>query len=113
MIEYLKKAATKDDESQILMSSFNKILEKYGVKLRPEDQEKILMVFPAGDSAEGKLINIARIYDQKYNLLLQKFYKKLDVSDVQGADEPEDINGYFGKTKFYREQIKQFPITIE
>jgi hypothetical protein len=52
------------------MSSFNKILEKYGVKLRPEDQEKILMVFPAGDSAEGKLINIARIYDQKYNLLL-------------------------------------------
>ena len=59
------------------------------------------------------MINIARIYDQKYNLLLQKFYKKLDVSDVQGDDEPEDINGYFGKTKFYREQVKLFPITVE
>ena len=71
------------------------------------------MVFPGGDSKEGTMINIARIYDQKYNLLLQKFYKRLDVSDVQGDDEPEDINGYFGKTKFYREQVKLFPISVE
>jgi len=31
-------------------------------------------------------------------------YKKVDVSNFEGTDEPEDINGYFGKTKFYREQ---------
>lgn len=40
-------------------------------------------------------------------------YKKVDVTNFEGTDEPEDINGYFGKTKFYRQQKTLTQITEE
>ena len=38
-------------------------------------------------------------------------YSKVDVANFEGVDEPMDPNGYLGKTKFYREQIVQKPIS--
>jgi hypothetical protein len=47
---------------------------------------------------------VARIYDQKFNLILEKMYNKVDVDGFIQTDEPQDINGYLGKTTFYRSQ---------
>ena len=44
-------------------------------------------------------------------MILDKMYQKVDVTNFEGADEPEDINGYLGKTKFYRMQKRLGPIT--
>ena len=38
-------------------------------------------------------------------------YSKVDVADAEAADEPTDVNGYLGQTKFYRTHIKQIPIS--
>ena len=32
-------------------------------------------------------------------------YEKLDISNVEDPDEPKDVNGYLGQTRFYREQV--------
>jgi len=58
-------------------------------------------------------MNVARIYDQKYNLILDKMYNKVDVTHFEGIDEPMDVNGYLGKTKFYRTQVKTVPVTAK
>jgi len=40
-------------------------------------------------------------------------YNKVDFTNFEGIDEPMDINGYLGKTKFYRTQVKQTAITAK
>jgi hypothetical protein len=65
------------------------------------DQEYLLEAFPGkegGVDGDDIKLNIARIYDQKYNIILDKMYNKVDVADTEGLDEPQDINGYVGKT---------------
>ena len=54
---------------------------------------------------------MARIYDQKYNIILDQMYSEVDVANFEGVDEPMDPNGYLGKTKFYREQIIKKPMS--
>ena len=34
-------------------------------------------------------------------------YGKVDVTDYEAADEPQDVNGYLGKTKYYRTIVKE------
>lgn len=59
-------------------------------------------------------MNIAAIYDQKYNKMLQQCYNKVDVSNKHSKDEPNDYLGYLGKSQWYREQQpKQQNITKE
>jgi hypothetical protein len=69
------------------------------------EKQYLLEAFPGQEGGEENLprINIARIYDQKYNIILDKMYSKVDVGNFEGVDEPMDPNGYLGKTKFYRE----------
>lgn len=38
-------------------------------------------------------------------------YNKVNVSNFEGLDEPMDINGYLGKTKYYRTHVKQSSIS--
>jgi hypothetical protein len=38
-------------------------------------------------------------------------YKKVDVANFEGFDEPTDVNGYLGKTQYYRKQVKTSEIT--
>jgi hypothetical protein len=41
---------------------------------------------------------VSRIYDQKFNIVIEKMYNKVDVADTEGQDDPKDVNGYLGKT---------------
>lgn len=38
-------------------------------------------------------------------------YKKVDVTAFEGIDEPEDVCGYIGQTKYYRSVKKETSIT--
>jgi hypothetical protein len=55
---------------------------KYGCKLKSGDREKLMKSFPSDRESIEPMISIARIFDNKYNILNQKFYKKVDVSDI-------------------------------
>lgn len=46
--------------------------------------------FPGRDEGTRKRINIARLYDQKYNMMLSKMYQQIDVHDNDGTDDPID-----------------------
>ena len=60
------------------------------------------------------MINISKIYDQKYTILLDQMYKKVDQQNISDEkDQPQDINGYLGQTKFYRDRVELEPITEE
>jgi hypothetical protein len=52
--------------------------------------------FPGRDKGEKKRINIGRLYDQKYNIMMTKIYKNVDVHDNDGEDDPIDQSGYTG-----------------
>lgn len=104
LIADIKSTADKEDESQIGFNAFNKLLDKYGAKISKKEKDDILETFPGmegGDSKEAR-INVARIFDQKYNIILDKMYGKVDVADFEGLDQPTDVNGYLGLTQFYR-----------
>lgn len=65
-IQDCKNKAKKDDQSQIFMRDFEKILQKYDYSLAKDEKESILNSFPGQESVEDqadKRINIARIYD--------------------------------------------------
>ena len=38
-------------------------------------------------------------------------YNKVDVEELEAADEPQDPNGYLGRTKYYRTNVKLTPVT--
>ena len=109
----LKSAAMIEDESQIFMKDFIQVLDSYQVSLSKSEKNQIVSSFPGRESSESTdtMINIARIYDQKYNIMLSKMYKKVDVTAFEGLDEPEDICGYIGQTKYYRSIKKETPIS--
>ena len=66
----------------------------------------MLLAFPGKAGGDrGIRMNIARIYDQKFSVILEKMYGKIDVEITIDPDEPTDVNGYLGKTQFYREQV--------
>jgi hypothetical protein len=45
------------------------------------EKNSILLAFPGqAGSSNGKRINISRIYDQEYNLKLEKMYNKVDFA---------------------------------
>lgn len=58
------------------------------------------------------MINISKIYDQKYTMLLDQMYQKVDQQNISDdKDQPQDVNGYLGQTKFYRTRVDLVPIT--
>ena len=88
---------------------------KYGAKLKPKELNFIKKAFPGElcGATQGEKINIARIFDQEYNNILDKVYKKVDISNTFGSDEPTDNLGFLGKSEWYREKklAKDTPIT--
>lgn len=55
-----------------------------------EDELNLLESFPGRDEGSKKRINIARLYDQKYNMMLSKMYQRIDVHENDGTDDPVD-----------------------
>lgn len=59
----------------------------------------------------GVRVNIARIFDQKYNIIQDKMYNKIDFSDTDGLNEPTDACGYLGIGEHYRQRRNLMPIS--
>jgi len=68
--------------------------------LSEEEKHNLLDSFPGRDEGNKKRINLFRLYDQKYNMLMQKMYTKVDCYENDGKDDPVDAAGYYGQ--FYR-----------
>ena len=45
--------------------------------------------------------------------MLQGLYGKLDISNAEDPNEPKDVNGYLGRTRFYRDQVTLQEISPE
>ena len=111
-IKHVRSVADKEDTCSIFMDDFEKVLEKFKVTLSAPEKEKLLLAFPGRVEGTRSRVNIAKLYDQKYNLQLRKLYQKVDVHENDGEDDPVDQSGYTGQ--FYRPSNKQLePITEE
>lgn len=55
------------------------------------------------------MINVARIYDQKFSILREKMYQKLDVYEGDAREDPTDLAGYTGQ--FNRKKITLESVT--
>lgn len=55
------------------------------------------------------LINVGRIYDQKFSMLREKMYQKFDVHEGDDKEDPTDTAGYTGQ--FNRKKVKLESIT--
>lgn len=80
-IEAIKKAADPDDESQIVFTKFCKLCDQFNANISSKEKRYLLEAFPGkeGGADVGEIINVARIYDQKYSIILGKMYNKVDV----------------------------------
>lgn len=66
------------------------------------------------DGSKIKIINISRIYDQKFNMITQKMYSQVKDDNLDDdKDQPNDVNGYYGYTQYYRTQYQLNPISEE
>ena len=58
--------------------------------LHDHEKHKLLLAFPGRDEGPRKRFNISKIYEQKFNLLIEKAYKKVDIYDNDNEDDPID-----------------------
>ena len=99
-MEALKEAADKDDQSQLFFTDFEKIIKKFKIQISKNELNSILLSFPGKEGDQGKRIDITRLFDQKYAVILQSMYRKIDVGDKVLDEEPGDTYGYLGKTHY-------------
>lgn len=71
LIDALKAAADPENQSQIYVEDFLSICKKFGVKLKEDNEQAIIMAFPGEEGERGPKLNIARIFDLKYVNALQ------------------------------------------
>ena len=121
-IKKLKSFANPEDQSQIVLNDFSRLIKIYGGKLTAEELEEIRLTFPGKeidqsehDASKGpvKTLNIARIYGVKYTRQMDKLYKKIDVEKDGAADDMFDPMGFLGRNKFQRPKIQLKPISEE
>ena len=55
-------------------------------------------------------MNIARLFDQKENNKITKYYQKAEVSLTHDVNEPTDTMGFLGRPKWYRKEQKLTPM---
>lgn len=60
------------------------MLKKYQVEFSSNEIDLLSGSLPGRDKGEKKRLNIGRLYDQKYNILLTKIYKSVDVHENDG-----------------------------
>jgi hypothetical protein len=72
----------------------------------------IAKAFPGKQGGgKGVRLNISRIYDQKFNIILERLYNRVDCEKIDNDDALKDVNGYLGQTQYYRDKIKLAPIS--
>lgn len=105
-ISKLRSVTDKDDESQVYKDDFIDVVNQFGGHLCRPELEELAKAFPGKDGgAKGVRLNVSRIYDQKFNQITQETYKKMNFEVTGLEDEPIDVSGYTGKSKFYRDLI--------
>lgn len=113
-IQELKNNSDVDDQSQIYHEDFVKILDKFNSKLSHDEIMSISRAFPGKlGGSKGVRLNVSRIYDQKFNIILEKLYNQVDCEKIDHDESLKDVYGYLGKTEHYREKVKLYPITEE
>ena len=60
---------------------------------------------------KGTRLNVSRIYDQKFNIILEKLYNDVDCKKIDHDASLKDAMGYLGKTDAYREKFVLSPIS--
>jgi hypothetical protein len=76
--------------------------------------ETIGKAFPGKQGGlKGTRLNVSRIYDQKFNIILEKLYNDVDCKKIDHDASLKDAMGYLGKTEAYREKFKLYPISEE
>jgi vacuolar-type H+-ATPase subunit F/Vma7 len=73
-IKKVRKLADHDDRNLIYMDEFMALLQKYKVEITSEERERLILVFPAREEESRVRLNIGKLYDQKYNMMLRKLY---------------------------------------
>lgn len=75
-VDQLKQTADTEDESQILIDDFKNVCTEYSFPLNNKDRQYLIEAFPGKESGSDDVVylNIARIFDQKYNIILEKMY---------------------------------------
>jgi|TARA_B110000285_G_scaffold182816_1_gene206742 hypothetical protein len=71
-----------------------------------------LQAFPGQEGGNGGIrLNIARIFDQEYNVIQDGMYRKVNMTNSVGKDEPTDACGYLGLGEHYRPRRPTVPIS--
>jgi hypothetical protein len=80
-------------------------LKRNGGVLNLNEQNMIKITFPgmASESSNERL-NIARLYDQEYNNIINSMYNKVDFANAKNPDEATDNLGFLGVPEWYREK---------
>lgn len=59
----------------------------FNVSLSKFEKTSLLAAFPGKEGGcQGVRINISRIFDQKYNIMLNKLYNKVDMNKLPDKD---------------------------
>ena len=116
--------ADQEDQSQVFLRDFKRLVTSYGGSLQPSQFEAIRLAFP-GKEAPGRdgsgaasgdgnnTMCLVRLYDQKYAEIMQDVYKKVDVEHLGENDDADEELGYLGVTRHYREKRTLVPITMD
>lgn len=105
----VRKTSDQDDKNQIFLDDFINVLKKFKIALTNKEQAMILDAFPGRDEGDRRRVNVGKLYDHKYDMMLQRIYQKVDVHENDGDDDPVDQSGYTGQ--FYRQKKNLIPIS--
>jgi len=86
----LKESADQDDKNQIFLDQLAYVLKRFKIELSEKEKEMLIECFPGRDEGDRKRVNIGRLYDHKYEVMLSKIYQKVDVHENDGEDDPVD-----------------------
>ena len=104
-IKALKLLADPENQSQIYFDDFVNTIKKFKGRLSSAELDYILEAFPGMEGERGPRMNIARIFDMQYINTLDTIFKKVDMENTGGMDDPTDELGYHGKTKWARPKV--------
>ena len=56
-------------------------------------------------------LNLARLYDLKYNQQMTNLFDQINVENTGGVNEDMDVLGYLGRSKYQRQKRQLHPIS--
>lgn len=75
-----------------------------------KDRQNIALTYPGRDDGTHICINVAPIYDMKYNMLNAEMFKKVNLQEPDKREEVIDAAGFTGI--FNRKKKHLEPVTL-